>query len=57
MPTAQDLAAQKRDAAAHQQKTEQLISKEKDLRRQQVTELDRQIAALQSQRSKAAAGL
>ena len=53
MPTAQDLATQKREAAAHQQKTQELISKEKELRRQQVTQIDKQIAELQAQRSKA----
>ena len=56
MPTAQDLANQKREAAAHQQQTESLIAKEKDLRRQQVSQIDKQIAALHVQRSKASSG-
>ena len=57
MPTAQDLADQKKEAIAHQQKTQQLMTKEKDLRRQQIAELDRQIAVLREQRNKASASL
>ena len=56
MPTAQDLATQKREAAAHQQKTQELIAKEKEVRRLQVTQIDKQIAELQAQKTKAQSG-
>jgi uncharacterized protein YlxW (UPF0749 family) len=57
MSIAQDLATQKKDAVAQQRRTEQLITKEKDLLRQEIAALDRQITTLHAQRTRAAADL
>ncbi|TSC78621.1 MAG: hypothetical protein G01um101425_1023 [Candidatus Peregrinibacteria bacterium Gr01-1014_25] len=57
MTTAQDLAKQKKIAEEQKRQAETLIVKHRDLLRQQIAEIDKQIATLQTQRSKAASDL
>ncbi len=53
MTTSQDLAQQMKQADEQKRRTEELIRKQKDLLRSEVAQLDRDIAALQAQRSRA----
>jgi hypothetical protein len=57
MPTAQDLANQKREAERQVREVNEMRQKQKRLLSEQITDYDRQIAALQTLRSKTASDL
>jgi hypothetical protein len=57
MPTAQDLANQKREAERQVREVNEMRLKQKRLLSEQITDYDRQIAALQALRSKTASDL
>ena len=57
MPTADDIAAQKRQADEHKRQADALAAQQKEILRKQIGDLDKHIAATQGQRSRAASDL
>ncbi|HLD08310.1 MAG TPA: hypothetical protein VJB60_04580 [Candidatus Peribacterales bacterium] len=52
MPIAKDLAEQKRLAIRNQQKTQELMVREKQILRDQLAQIDKQISDLQQQKTR-----
>ncbi len=57
MSTAEDLAKQIKQADSQKRDAQQMAMKHKDLLRQTIADLDKQISTLQTMRSKAASDL